>query len=128
MRNHRFSFQKKRSLKSVEQLNQRIVQIESLIKGLNEQKVFLINEIQIVEELLLDKEKLLQRQLIQNASVIELRRDINQLQSRSASLSAEISKNSAEKNEVGLEIIKLRAQNKENALTEIRDRQFKKWN
>ena len=111
--------------KQVEQLNQRIVQIESLIKGLNEQKVFLTNEIRIVEELLLDKENLLQRQLIQNASVIELRRDINQLQSRSASLSAEISKNAAEKNEVGLEIIKLRAQNQENALTEIRDQQFR---
>jgi len=97
--------------KQVEQLNQRIVQIESLIKGLNEQKVFLTNEIRIVEELLLDKENLLQRQLIQNASVIELRRDINQLQSRSASLSAEI--------------IKLRAQNQENALTEIRDQQFR---
>ena len=111
--------------KQVEQLDQRVVQIASLIGGLQDQKHFLTEEIELVQSLLQDQEKLFEKKLIQNSQIVELKRNLNQLQSKSASLTAEIAKNESSKNEVLLEIVKLTAQTQQDALTELRDQQFR---
>jgi len=111
--------------KQVEQLDQRVVQISSLISGLKDQKDLLIEEIDLVEELLGDRETLLEKKLVQNSQVVELKRNLNQLQSKAASLRAEIAKNESSKNEVLLEVVKLTAQTQQDALTELRDQQFR---
>ena len=75
--------------KQVEQLDQRVVQIASLIGGLQDQKHLLTEEIELVQSLLQDQEKLFEKKLIQNSQIVELKRNLNQLQSKSASLTAE---------------------------------------
>jgi HlyD family secretion protein len=111
--------------KQVEQLDQRVVQISSLISGLEDQKNLLEEEIGLVKELLSDRETLLEKKLVQNSQVVELKRNLNQLQSKAASLRAEIAKNESSKNEVLLEVVKLTAQTQQDALTELRDQQFR---
>ena len=112
-------------VKQIEQLDQRITQISSLIDGLEKQKLLLSDEIILVQELFEDQQKLYEKKLIQNKQIVALKRDLNQLQSQSASLSAEISKNGSSIAEIKLEILKLNAQTQQDALTEIRDQQFR---
>jgi HlyD family secretion protein len=88
-------------------------------------KNLLEEEIGLVKELLSDRETLLEKKLVQNSQVVELKRNLNQLQSKAASLRAEIAKNESSKNEVLLEVVKLTAQTQQDALTELRDQQFR---
>jgi len=111
--------------KQVEQLEQRISQISSLINGLYQQKTLLNKETILVQDLFKDQEKLYSKNLIQNRQIVALKRDINQLQSKSASLSADIAKNESSVTEINLEIVKLNAQRQQDALTELRDQQFR---
>ena len=92
---------------------------------LEKQKLLLSDEIILVQELFEDQQKLYEKKLIQNKQIVALKRDLNQLQSQSASLSAEISKNGSSIAEIKLEILKLNAQTQQDALTEIRDQQFR---
>ena len=120
-----FESQKEIILKKIEQLGSKSKQISSLIEGLSNQKVFLREEVKLVDERLALQEKLFERNLSRAGQVVDLKRNLTQLRSKIAAISAEIAKNASSKNEIELEILELNAQAQQEALRELREQQIR---
>jgi HlyD family type I secretion membrane fusion protein len=112
-------------LKKTEQLESKSNQISSLIAGLNNQKIFLRDEVNLVREILTVQEKLFEKNLSKTSQIVDLKRSLTQLQSKIAAISAEIAQNALSKNEITLEILELNAQSQQEALKELREQQFR---
>ena len=120
-----FESQKEIILKKIEQLGSKSKQISSLIEGLSNQKIFLREEVKLVEERLALQEKLFEKNLSRTGQVVDLKRNLTQLRSKIAAISAEIAKNASSKNEIELEILELNAQAQQEALRELREQQIR---
>ena len=120
-----FESQKEIILKKIEQLGSKSKQISSLIEGLNNQKIFLREEVKLVNERLALQEKLFEKNLSRTGQVVDLKRNLTQLRSKIAAISAEIAKNASSKNEIELEILELNAQAQQEALRELREQQIR---
>lgn len=120
-----FESQKEIILKKIEQLGSKSKQISSLIEGLSNQKVFLREEVKLVDERLALQEKLFEKNLSRTGQVVDLKRNLTQLRSKIAAISAEIAKNASSKNEIELEILELNAQAQQEALRELREQQIR---
>ena len=120
-----FESQKEIILKKIEQLGSKSKQISSLIEGLSNQKIFLREEVKLVDERLALQEKLFEKNLSRTGQVVDLKRNLTQLQSKIAAISAEIAKNASSKNEIELEILELNAQAQQEALRELREQQIR---
>ena len=120
-----FESQKEIILKKIEQLGSKSKQISSLIEGLSNQKVFLREEVKLVNERLALQEKLFEKNLSRTGQVVDLKRNLTQLRSKIAAISAEIAKNASSKNEIELEILELNAQAQQEALRELREQQIR---
>lgn len=120
-----FESQKEIILKKIEQLGSKSKQISSLIEGLSNQKIFLREEVKLVDERLALQEKLFEKNLSRTGQVVDLKRNLTQLRSKIAAISAEIAKNASSKNEIELEILELNAQAQQEALRELREQQIR---
>ena len=120
-----FESQKEIILKKIEQLGSKSKQISSLIEGLSNQKIFLREEVKLVDERLALQEKLFEKNLSRTSKVVDLKRNLTQLRSKIAAISAEIAKNASSKNEIELEILELNAQAQQEALRELREQQIR---
>ena len=120
-----FESQKEIILKKTEQLGSKSKQISSLIEGLSNQKIFLREEVKLVDERLALQEKLFEKNLSRTGQVVDLKRNLTQLRSKIAAISAEIAKNASSKNEIELEILELNAQAQQEALRELREQQIR---
>lgn len=120
-----FESQKEIILKKIEQLGSKSKQISSLIEGLSNQKIFLREEVKLVDKRLALQEKLFEKNLSRTGQVVDLKRNLTQLRSKIAAISAEIAKNASSKNEIELEILELNAQAQQEALRELREQQIR---
>ena len=112
-------------LKKIEQLESKSNQISSLIEGLSNQKIFLRDEVDLVNERLDVQEKLFEKNLSKYSQIVDLKRSLTQLQSKKAAISAEIAQSALSKHEIILEILELNAQTQQEALRELREQQFR---
>lgn len=120
-----FKSQNEIIIKKIEQLESKSNQISSLIEGLSNQKIFLRDEVNLVNERLVVQEMLFEKNLSKTSQIVDLKRSLTQLQSKIAAISAEIAQSALSKNEIILEILELNAQTQQEALRELRDQQFR---
>lgn len=120
-----FKSQKEIIKKQIEQLEAKSNQISILIDGLSNQKIFLSDEVNLVNERLILKEALFEKKLIKSGEIVDLKRSWTQIQSKIAGISAEIAQNASSKNGIELEILELNAQIQQEALRELREQQFR---
>ena len=107
--------------KQSEQLAERRAQIVSRIQGIAAQETALTRQLDLINEELADQQSLLDKGLAQAARVLSLQREAARLEGQVGELTA--SRAQAEENisEIELEVLRLVAQRREEANTQLRD-------
>jgi len=109
----------------VAQLAKRRSQIDTQITGISAQSQALGQQLQLIEEELTDQQTLLDRGLAQAGRVLALRREQARLSGQLGELTAQRALAQERATEIDLEVIKLRTQQREEAITRLRDLQFR---
>ena len=109
----------------VAQLAKRRSQIDTQITGISAQSQALGQQLQLIEEELTDQQTLLDRGLAQAGRVLALRREKARLSGQLGELTAQRALAQERATEIDLEVIKLRTQQREEAITRLRDLQFR---
>ena len=120
-----FKSQNEIIIKKIDQLKSKSNQVHSLLEGLNNEKIFLDEEINLVDKMLVLQTKLFEKNLSKTSQIIELQKNMTQVRSKKAAISAEIARNALSINEIELEILELNAQNQKESLSELREQQFR---
>jgi len=110
--------------KTIEQLAQRRLQIESQIKGIGAQQAALDRQQELIESELADQQDLLQRGLAQASRVSALQREEANLLGRVGELGASAAQAGEQITEIEIEILGLDTARREDAITRLRDLQF----
>lgn len=111
--------------KSVEQLTGRRAQIERQIEGFNAQQDALKSQLELIKEELEDQQSLLDRGLAQASRVLALRREEAGLEGRVGELLAGAAEAGERISEIEIQILALTTQRREEAITQLRDLQFR---
>lgn len=106
-----------------QQLEKQFNQIEVQIRGLQDQKTSLTEQLALVEEELTSQSALLDRGLTQQSRVIALRRDSVELIAEIARLDTTEAQAQVKLSEIELRILKIGSDRREAAITELRDMQ-----
>lgn len=109
----------------IEQLRKRSAQIDSQIEGIDAQTIALNTQIELVEDELADQTSLLSRGLAQASRVSGLRRDAAQLLGARGELTAQRAEANGRITEIELEILKLGTRRREEAISNLRDIQYR---
>lgn len=109
----------------VEQLDRRKEQIRSQIDGIEAQQEALTLQLGFIEEELDAQQSLLDRGLAQAPRVLALQRDQARLRGEVGELTAAVAEFEGRVTENDIEIARLRAQVREQAITELRDLRFR---
>ena len=109
----------------VAQLAKRRSQIDTQITGISAQSQALGQQLELIEQELKDQQTLLDRGLAQAGRVLALRREQARLSGQLGELTAQRALAQERATEIELEVIKLRTQQREEAITRLRDLQFR---
>ena len=109
---------------NVEQLGKRRGQIDDQMGGVDAQLAALDRQLTLIEEELAAQESLLERGLAQVGRVLALRREQASIDGRIGELRASLAQASGRMTEIDIEILTLRANRREQAITQLRDIQF----
>lgn len=105
----------------IKQMAERIEQIESEIRGIEAQETALGKQLALINEELDSQQVLLDRQLTQAGTVLSLKRENARLSGRMGELTAAKSRAKGRITEIELEKLKLATQNREEAISSLRD-------
>lgn len=111
--------------REIEQLGKRRNQIESQIEGYEAQRAALDVQLKLIEEELTSQQALLDRGLAQAARVLGLQREKAQLDGRMGELAAGKAQAEGRITEIELEILKIGSTRREEAITRLRDLQYR---
>jgi HlyD family secretion protein len=107
------------------QLDERAGQIEKQIEGLEFQRTALVEQVELVGQELAAQEILMEQGLTQLTRVLALRRDMAQLKGSEGATVASIAENRARIVEINLEKLKLETKQREDAIAELREVEFR---
>lgn len=109
----------------VSQLRERQTQIDELIEGRNVQLSALNEQLALIAEELIDQQSLLDRGLAQASRVLSLRREEASLRGQVGELVASVAESRGRIAELEIEIISLHTTRQEDAITTLRDAQYR---
>jgi len=109
----------------VEQLNKRSQQIDTQITGIAAQRDALGLQVGLIEQELADQQSLLDRGLAQASRVLALQRELARLNGEIGALTAETATAESRITETTIEILRLAENRREEAITRLRDLQFR---
>ncbi len=112
-------------LRAVEQLQKRRSQIANQIDGIKAQQQAQKTQIGLIAQELKNQQTLLDRGLAQASRVLALERDQARLQGSIGDLSAQKAQAEGRMTEIDIEILKLGTKRREDAITQLRDLQFR---
>ncbi|MFP4275635.1 MAG: HlyD family type I secretion periplasmic adaptor subunit, partial [Paracoccaceae bacterium] len=107
----------------IEQLGRRRGQIASQVDGIEAQQAALTEQLDLILRELTDQRSLLDRGLAQASRVLALQREQARLSGQVGELTAQKAQAEGRITEIEIEILKLRAQRREEAITRLRDLQ-----
>ncbi|KAF0677306.1 HlyD family type I secretion periplasmic adaptor subunit [Profundibacterium mesophilum] len=111
--------------KSEEQLAGRSTQIERQIEGIEAQQAALTSQIELIGEELSSQQSLLDRGLAQASRVLSLQREDARLRGSVGDLTAKAAEAAERIAEIEIELLQLDNRRREEAITQIRDLQFR---
>ncbi|MEM1150904.1 MAG: HlyD family type I secretion periplasmic adaptor subunit [Pseudomonadota bacterium] len=111
--------------RNVEQLGRRRLQIADQISGIDAQLVALARQLELINEELRDQQDLFERGLAQVGRVLALQREQANLEGRVGELTANRAQAEGRITEIDIEILGLNAGRREEAITQLRDIQFR---
>ena len=115
------------NLQAIEALQKQKTQIATQITGIQAQRDSLTEQLEILTSELTDQQDLLNRGLAQASRVLSLRREDARLRGQVGELTASAAEAEGRITDIDLEIIRLRTQRKEEAITQMRDTQFREF-
>lgn len=110
--------------KQASQLRERIVQTENQVQGIESQIAALATQRDLIAEELDDQQSLLDRGLTQQSKVLALRRESARLEGELGELQARAAQSKGQISETELEILRLEADMREQAITRLRDLEY----
>lgn len=119
-----FEARKESVNQEVEQLNERANQVKDQIEGIVAQQVSLERQLELINQELADQQSLLDRGLTQATRVIGLQRQDAQLSGQGGQLRAQKAQAEGRMTELNLEILKLKTQRREEAISRMRDLRY----
>jgi membrane fusion protein, type I secretion system len=111
--------------RETEQLEKRRGQIQSQIQGIRAQQVSLDRQLELIEEELTSQKSLLDRGLAQAATVLNLQRNAASLQGQIGELAAAEAQAEGRITEIDIERLRLGTRQREEAITRLRDLQYR---
>ncbi|EAQ03711.1 type I secretion membrane fusion protein, HlyD family protein [Pseudooceanicola batsensis HTCC2597] len=111
--------------KEIEQLEKRRSQIDNQIEGIDAQLAAFSEQIELIQDELEDQQSLLDRGLAQASRVSALRRENAQLSGTVGELTAQRAQAEGRMTEIDIEILKLDTTRREEAITRLRDLQYR---
>jgi len=112
---------------SIEQLEKRKAQIANQVDGVQAQQQALETQLSLLQEELLAQQGLLDKGLAQSSRVLALRREDARLRGTVGELTASAAESEGRITEIDLEILRLATQRKEEAITQLRDLQYREF-
>ncbi|PTX58087.1 HlyD family secretion protein [Litoreibacter ponti] len=112
---------------AVEQLEKRKAQIANQVDGVRAQQAALETQLALLEEELTAQQDLLDKGLAQASRVLALRREEARLRGTVGELTASTAESEGRITEIDLEIIRLQTQREEDAITQLRDLQYREF-
>jgi len=109
----------------IAQLGKRRLQITDQVSGIQAQSVSLGTQLELIDEELASQQQLLDKGLAQAARVLNLRREQARLSGQVGELTASKAQAEGRITEIDIEVIKLRAMRREEAITTLRDLQYR---
>ncbi|MFK7940208.1 MAG: HlyD family type I secretion periplasmic adaptor subunit [Roseovarius sp.] len=109
----------------IDQLEKRRGQIANQITGIEAQQVSLARQLELITEELADQQSLLDRGLAQASRVIALQREEARLRGQAGELTAQKAQAQGRITEIDVEILRLGSQRREEAITTLRDLQYR---
>lgn len=109
----------------VDQLAKRADQIADQVNGIVAQQNALTDQLALIEQELTDQQSLLDRGLAQASRVLSLQREKSRLSGQVGELTAQKAQSEGRITELDIEILKLETQRREEAITTLRDLQFR---
>ena len=110
---------------ALDQLGKRKGQIAAQISGMQAQKQAVTTQHELLGDELKNQQDLLQRGLAQAGRVLALRRDHAELSGQLGQLQASIAQAQGRMTEIDLEMLRLDTQQREDAITQLRDLEFR---
>ncbi|MBZ0124443.1 MAG: HlyD family type I secretion periplasmic adaptor subunit [Roseovarius sp.] len=111
--------------REIEQLEKRREQISNQIEGIRAQQVALKRQLELIERELADQRSLLEKGLAQATRVLALEREAARLSGQVGELSASEAQSRGRITEIEIEIVKLGSRRREEAITTLRDLQYR---
>lgn len=111
--------------RETEQLEKRRAQIADQIVGIDAQQTALGRQLELIEKELADQQSLLDRGLAQATRVLSLQREQARLSGTMGDLAAQKAQAGGRITEIDVEILKLGSQRREDAITQLRDLQYR---
>ncbi|MDJ0826270.1 MAG: HlyD family type I secretion periplasmic adaptor subunit [Rhodobacter sp.] len=109
----------------IEQLQKRREQIVTQVDGIEAQKTSLDDQLELIRQELEDQQSLLDRGLAQASRVLALQREQARLSGTMGELTAQGGQAEERITEIDIEVLKLGTQRREEAITRLRDLQFR---
>jgi HlyD family secretion protein len=110
---------------TVEQLKKRKAQIANQVEGVAAQQDALVTQLSLLKEELDAQQDLLAKGLAQAGRVLALQREDARLQGQGGELPATVAENEGRITEIDIQILQLDTQRKEDAITALRDLQYR---
>jgi len=111
--------------RETEQLEKKRGQIKSQIRGINAQQVSLDRQLELIEKELGNQQSLLDRGLAQAGTVLNLERNAANLQGQIGELEAAEAQAEERTTEIDIEVLKLGTRRREEAITRLRDLNYR---
>lgn len=111
--------------REIDQLEKRRGQIANQIAGIEAQKTALKRQLELISKELADQQSLLDRGLAQAARVLSLQREEARLSGQMGELTAQIAQAEGRITEIDVEVLKLGTRRREEAITTLRDLQYR---
>ncbi|MCF6234333.1 MAG: HlyD family type I secretion periplasmic adaptor subunit [Rhodobacteraceae bacterium] len=112
-------------LRETEQLSKRRTQIHSQISGIKAQQTSLDRQLELINQELVGQQSLLDRGLAQAGRVLNLQRNAASLEGQIGELTAAEAQAEGRITEIDIEVLKLGSQRREDAITRLRDLQYR---
>ena len=110
---------------TVEQLKKRKSQIANQVEGVEAQQNALVTQLELLKEELDAQQDLLEKGLAQAGRVLALQREDARLRGQVGELAATVAESEGRITEIDIQILQLDTQRKEDAITQLRDLQYR---
>jgi HlyD family secretion protein len=111
--------------KEIEQLQKRRAQIQNQIEGVDAQREALNDQLALIDEELASQQALLEKGLAQASRVLSLQRERARLSGQVGELTASRAQSEGRITEIDIEILKLGTKRREDAITTLRDLEYR---